>query len=369
MPVRCEIVNRRLRPSADFELVAFDRLSPEQLRILHPLPEDPGQYGVLIPKQGLWLGAKAVSHDAARILLDVSRAIDAPPAEVIKWVMDGILEIEIDGTFVSGPAAYGVLRNGSPQPAPPQDRIARISAAALVYAESLPVRDARWLSRRLYSYNALPSTPRKKYTERSAVDPEERSESATFLFEHYQAIPNGAWESWALRVCIDELNGIHFPYKLYVSPYPEDLLRTFGSIVRVFAGNRVVLFKAGKSGEGLLRPDKLVAYFSGFDQLTRVAEQLRLPMQNLRPHGVPFTKAFTSDGLLSWGMDPPIRQPLPGFHIESWRSWVCAKLAVAITHARQRPAEGVSPAAFALDRLELEGVDPATWAPSVSTWS
>jgi hypothetical protein len=117
---------------------------------------------------------------------------------------------------------------------------------------------------------------------------------------------------------------------------------------------------------GVLRPDKLVAYFATLDAVERAAAALAPRLRGIDAHGVPFTTALTSDGLLSWGCDPPSLSAAPAR--ESWRLWVTNRLADALMRAKVNPHAGVAPERFALARIALDGVDPDSWAPASVAW-
>jgi len=132
-------------------------------------------------------------------------------------------------------------------------------------------------------------------------------------------------------------------------------------------------WKIGADLAGLLRPDKIVAYFPDFDALARAAQILCERLDGLPAHGVPFTAEIGGGGLLSWGMDPPRDEALPWSGPESWRIWLANRLARALLDARAQtgtvetdPAPlnpPLAPWRFAVERLRLEGVDTDSWTP------
>ena len=104
--------------------------------------------------------------------------------------------------------------------------------------------------------------------------------------------------------------------------------------MRVLAG-RNVDFKIGDDAGGLLRPDKMVAYFGAREELDDVGAALRARLAGCPAHGVPFTAGLGDDGLLSWGLDPPeSERALSWLGRESWRLWLAAKLGAAIAFAK-----------------------------------
>ena len=152
--------------------------------------------------------------------------------------------------------------------------------------------------------------------------------------------------------------------KLYLSPSADALPRFWPVIVELFARCQVAAFKVGRDVSGLLRPDKIVAYPDSFEQLAALAATLQEHLQDCPAQGTPFTAGIDDAGLLSWGMDPPGEDRMPGSSLpESWRLWVTNRLAVALVTAKSAPGD-IEPWQFALRRLSIEGVDIKTWAPA-----
>jgi hypothetical protein len=143
------------------------------------------------------------------------------------------------------------------------------------------------------------------------------------------------------------------------------LREVFGTVLDVFASTRVTCFKVGLDVYGLLRPDKMVAYFDTIEQLQVTTELLTSKLAGCPAHGVPFTAEITGDGLLSWGIDPPHDlQALSWLERESWRLWLTNRLATALLAAKSAQSTTIAPWEFALGRIALEGVDIATWTPT-----
>lgn len=142
--------------------------------------------------------------------------------------------------------------------------------------------------------------------------------------------------------------------KLYVSPAPPALAGAFPLVAEAFAAGGVRSFKIGRGIEGLLRPDKIVAYFDDRAHLQAVAAQLAGSLAGCPVQGTPFTADAGCDGLLSWGVDPP--DWTAG---ASWRSWITRRLAQTLARTRR-----VDRVAAALDDIREAGVDPERWAPA-----
>jgi hypothetical protein len=132
---------------------------------------------------------------------------------------------------------------------------------------------------------------------------------------------------------------------------------------------QAICLKVGKNVGSLLRPDKLLVYFWSFDALMEASNYLALKLAGIPAQGVPFTSEIAGNGLLSWGIDPPVDQETLSWRgPESWRLWVTNHLARAIMAAKMAPACKIEPWHFALERLRLAGVDIETWTPTNTTW-
>ncbi len=101
-------------------LILFDRLTPEQQQALSGLEKDPDLYGILYPLTGAVHGIKSVGRDTALLYYTMQQPGPLPSyvkalagerfgKAIAQLILDGVLEIQRDGSFVSGPAAYNVL--------------------------------------------------------------------------------------------------------------------------------------------------------------------------------------------------------------------------------------------------------------------
>ena len=233
-------------------------------------------------------------------------------------------------------------------------RLAELSLRAIRTVAALPTSDVGLLARRLYSYGAAPFGRDAEL----AFGPGDNALSVLGLgpgdavreqlAQPYEASTLPGWISFS-RVG-RQVNDAP-ACKLYVSARPEALADAFPIVATSFARLEVGSFKIGRGAAGLLRSDKIVAYFDDQDHLDAVADALSRALRGTPAQGVPFTAEITGDGLLSWGRDP---RPIADAPPQSWRSWITGRLAEAIVAAR-RPGEDPAPAVS--KRLAAQGVE------------
>ena len=388
-PVGDRIAAATFRGNPELELTVLDRLAPEQRAALGDAEHDPELYGVLLPRRpAAGQRAKAVDRDTALLYLTLAQPGPVPAyvrsslgaqleATMTRLVLDGVLEIAHDGAFVSGPDALELLGVAQREQGDRDEgRIARLSREALRYAGALPITDMPLLAGRIYAYNRMPLSPAwlRRLPSRAAVAEHlglaAGGRTAALVgrswIQSSGADDGDVWRAWA-RPSREAANG-GTTHKLYISPKPAALPDALPVAVEVLARTAATGFKVGADLPGLLRPDKLVAYFAGFEALAEAAERLQSRLDGVPAHGVPFTAEITRDGLMSWGIDPPRGEQTLGVSGgESWRVWLAHRLAGALLAARSSAAP--EPWRFALERIRLEGVDPRTWAPSQAIWS
>jgi hypothetical protein len=378
---RVKLTDTPLRANPRLTLIPFAGLSEEERSGFGTLTNDPTLYGALRDERG---GVKVVDHESAR-LIESLRVPARPPgrlgadeASLTRLVLDGVLEVEIaEGAFISGSSAFDVVCE-VPSPRPPTTKTARLSEAALRYAERLDVEDALRLSARLYFYGRLPATPdwMARLASKASVERflgiEPGGPLARRLRRAWRAVepdpPNDGWFLWSARGT--SARGARDRFKLYVSPSPESVPAAFSAAVDAAAQAGAVALKVGNDASSLLRPDKIVLYFADFECVSAAASRLAEELAGCPGQGVPFTAELAdADGLLSWGIDPPRSEhTLEWQERESWRLWVTNRLALALVAAR-RDGGPLEPWRYALARIELDGVDSTTWAPRGDVWA
>jgi len=355
---------RRLRTSPRFELKRLEELSPEQRKPFEELTRDADFYGLLIPRPPAAATIKAVDRETAAMLtaLATPSPIGDLSDDIVDLVLDGILEIEHEGDFVCGADALPIVGHD----AVPGEGL---SIDALRYAEDLATGDVDTLTRALYLYNRIPASRfwTARFPDRDAVL---AHLGASTIPASWRVLPPAQSGGWINFHAVDRRNDRRDAptYKLYVSPRPENIRDAFEAVVRVLA-DRNADFKIGPDAGGLLRPDKMVAYFGAREELDDAAMALRARLAGCPAHGVPFTAALDDDGLLSWGLDPPeSERALSWLGRESWRLWLATKLGAAIAFAKTSSRGTVEPWRFAVERVRRLGVDIERWTPAETLW-
>jgi hypothetical protein len=375
----------RLRANPAYEVVSLDALPPSLADAAPDLRCTPDVYGVALPRSPGALAPKVVDCDTALLLLSLREPGPLPHFARVKLghradvvveslVLEGVLELERGGGFVSGPSAVADAAADAGA-----GRLARLSHAALAYGAALPVDDAGVLARRLYLYNTAPLTPARQAAlgDPAAVARRlglgagalHRTLAAAWWADAPPA--DGAtrhWYVWHPRDAADRAPSA-VGYKLYVSPSVEAVGDAFPLVVAALARRRPLPFKVGAHAHGLLRPDKLVIYLDRLEAVFELGDLLRHELRGVAAHGVPFTGPVGDAGLLSWGIDPPRVSWGRGEDARrSWRSRVTTRLAASLGAARAQGATPAAAARFAVERIRHAGVDPATWAPRSQEW-
>lgn len=397
MTIRQDLRARVFRANAAFTLIPLEEVAV-RLSLAGPLLDglraDDDCFGVAVPIGDPRLGAKAVCRETARLFNALREARPLPEylaetkgaqldRDLAGLVSDGLLEVEVGGEFRCGPAAQLALAEAR-LPIDPPALTARLSYEALRYAQSLPELDVRWLAARLYHFNHVPEGPvwRRRMATPADVqhmlgleaEPNRRTLRAAFDVHDTPNASDEGWRVWQLRSHAqapsnERLAGPRGTYKLYISPRPEALADALAKAIPIFADFGVCQFKLGRDRGNLLRADKFVAYFPDRSELERVAQAVAAEAAGLPAQGVPFTAAWGDDGLLSWGVDPPINERLSGWTgQESWRLWLVHRLARALAVARDESTP-VEPWVHALNRVALDGIDVATWTPTAELWA
>jgi len=319
---------------------------------------------------------RAISAPAR--LSDVVSAPLDPRLElaVAKLILDGVVKVKVGSDFLSGAAAFDHLYDFPPvsEPVGPAERL---SVRAAEYGEQLLPRSAADLAAKLYRYNSIPAGPR--WTSRlptfdatrdylgidgPAIARAARSHGWTFSISPTEQFH---WFGWTPRVhdarspTQDAPRATQKPrpiYKLYISVRAEHARAALEAVAPELFSSPAIALKIGAGVHGVLRPDKMVAYFWSRAKLAETAARLQPLVAGLPAHGVPFTASIGADGVLSWGIDPPVVSSDDAVvRRHSWRSRVAGRLAAALISAGAPGRSGLSASRFALARLRLDGID------------
>lgn len=399
---------RTLRTDPGFDLVPLERLDAETRSTVVSDAADAadtaGIWGLLRPVDdtaGEGLAPRVLSADTALLLLTLRTPGPCPDylrsglgarleGTIGRLVLDGVLDVEADGAFLTGPTAWAWLREPDPgvnsdaalvEPgivAARSTDALRHAAALVMFAEMPGPRLAGWL----YAFGRRPITAdqRERLPDAAAVrtwigeglDAGDRRALAIDWVE--AADDGGPWRSWRPRrpggASHRRPPSASRSYKLYVSAALDDVPTVLGAVARSLADAGGSLgFKVGRTLGQLQRPDKLVAYFTTFDALAGAAARLRNELGEVEPHGVPFSAAVDDVGVLSWAIDPPHGHAGSERGRASWRTWVTERLADALVDGRlaaRREGTVLDETALvglARARIALDGIDPTTWVP------
>ena len=289
-------------------------------------------------------------------------------SDVAAAILDGMLALRVGSRWVHGVDALDDLFPNEP---PTRNGVLhqlsdRALAAGARYAGERRRADF------LYSYGRLPVGERElaHLPDRAAtsrwlgIDP-----TPDWLRPWRQRDPQSAgwWNLWHLRDAPQHFSADQGMPKLYVSPHPDDLPDALRELCVTAAELGVPTVKVGSDAHAVYRPDKLVAYAVDLAQLDALATRLLPRLSGARAHGVPFTAERSEDGLLSWGMDPPLAETAPnasanpGASRMSWRQ-SCAEVAAAGLHRASDRDVGTA-TRMAKAWLWVNDIDPQTWAP------
>lgn len=380
-------LNLEFRANPNYKLLVLDEIPSEVDIAINELKSNPDCYAILQP-QIENLGVKAICQETAclyRRLTVPGRLLDALPspveienlnAAIAELVFDGVLELRVGEAFISGPEASSRIYQMNEGLG--TNRIAQLSYDALKYAQELRLDDTRLLSMRMYFYNRSPATPEWK---RRCRSPESIAEflgidlstaHGKILDRNWARIPlspeNDWWFMWQPKRRNRDREKT-LTYKLYISPQCDYIQDALQVLVTVLTNSQAKSFKVGNDVYGLLRPDKMVAYFNSMVDLQEAASELQKQLMGCPAQGTPFTAELGCDGLISWGIDPPSdRHVISWLGDRSWRLWITNNLATALSSAKVLSNSDAEPWQLALNRLSLEGINTSTWAPVDSNW-
>ncbi|MEO6123293.1 MAG: hypothetical protein ABIR32_06250 [Ilumatobacteraceae bacterium] len=334
--------------------------------------------GVLVAATGSGLPDKVVDCAGVAMFRSLAsgRCDQVAGDGMFRLLYDEIITIESGAGPVTGAAAFEQLESTN-QPDRPSGALSTMSYRALDTVARLRLPSREQICTRLYWFNRVPlsarwqrAIPGESVVRRWLGDTiasghqHERSNPSNLWVQAASVENAGGWLSFVRHDDRRELPSREFGYKLYLSPRPGQLHLVLP--LAVAATNETVTsrFKVGADAAGLLRPDKIVFYLADASEVTALADRLATALVGIDAQGVPFSAAMTSDGLLSWGGDPTEDESPIGGGRESWRLSVCRRLAESMFAAQRAGVAPATAVSFAARRLELDGVDIASFAPT-----
>lgn len=292
---------------------------------------------------------------------------------IARLVLDDVLRIDTPHGFVGGPRAHRAVfarRRTHVESRPRSD----LSVAVLADAACLPMPDAGRLTLELYLAHRRPVTPSDRQRLLTSARTLEvltagmDSRALDALANDWRRDPLPAdpdnWIHWSSRSAASARSSDGTSYKLYISPALDALPAAFQRAVPVLSARGASAFKIGGGAYALCRPDCFVVYVGTRRALEATAHSLRVALNGIPGHGVPFTAAIDDTGLLSWGVDfdEGVRRSR-AITQTSWRYWLCERLARFMTAAAESRHGPVS-WMFALDRLSLDGIEIPGFVPT-----
>lgn len=376
------LLHATFRSNPAFDLVEQGNLNQQELHALAGLSKDPEFFGIFRRKHTDAGGSVKLAYKEVALLFYFLQHAGQLPhyfksvyddevnLTIAKLVLEGILEIQADQRFYSGYAAQDLLyesSDGNPGSAHP---LLRMSASAISYAVQLNEVDTAWLASKLYAFNTVPlfTTPVNALKTFEEVEVYLRickndplNQELLKDWNKHEPDPKYSWISWSRKQNRRHDARLRPTYKIYISPVLEELPGVFEKAVRVLTASDAFSFKIGMNREGLLRPDKFVAYFTEFDHLLAAADRLAPVLKDHKAQGVPFTASLDDSGMLSWGMDSATDELLRNNEGGSWRAFVTEKLAASIALSKTEKLSREESVDFVLKKMMLEGIDTTTW--------
>jgi hypothetical protein len=303
---------------------------------------------------------------------------------VVQLVLDGVLEIQVAGCYVSGLEALDKMMP-LPKRAAAVDQCAdanytcKISRTAIDFALQSVYKHPRDIAWILYNFNRTPMhrgrlrrIPDIEAVARflglddkegwpgmpETVRPVRAERDAEGNFTPFFQV----WRSW--KIGRTKRSKDSAGYKVYLSPLPDETPEVFKIVKDTVADSGANSMKTGRVLSALLRADKLIVYFRTISGALEYAESLVRATSSFRGQGVPFTYQVAPDNcLISIGVDPPGKFGLDN----SWRRYVTDKLALAIQAFHRSKRD--DPIAYIRAHMSMFGVDVERWRPVSRDWT
>ncbi len=381
------ILNEEFRINPLYTLREWNIIGHREKELISGLHDEADVYGVFSPTTpGSSLSIKLAYHELALVYLHLTQSSllphyltasheDSFNQAIAQLILDQVLEIKWNEKFVSGAHATEALFGKSlsaDQHIP--DFISILSKQGIEYVLNLDEAEMRAIANRLYTYNTLPwdTSLKRNFNEntdtRDFVFSNSRVSLTSLLNKEWYLTTDPSkdhWLGWSRRHFVDTSSNLtdRGDYKLYISPVIHDLPQVMNVALPILTSSNAFSFKIGNGIQGLLRPDKMVAYFNNKSSLLSAAGELKNKFNDCKVQGVPFTAQIDDKGILSWGFDPPGSDVLDAIEGGSWRCRVTDQIALAIVQAKTEKLDHGQAIDFIGSKLFVTGINPYNWTP------
>ncbi len=375
------LLTEEFRPGLLYKLVEWNHAEQFVIELLTDLNNDPGLYGVFVPDKNLpGLTVKVAEKEVAMLYFHLHHFNTLPHyfiasnaanknETIARLVLDGIIEIKWKGNFVSGTAATTAVLGGYvfDDTAVPS-LLSALSLQAIHYVWMQHNQDLKSLAAKMYTFNTIPwdaamrNSFAAKHNTREFLFGKNNAVLEKHLDKKWIAVSSSeknGWFSWARPPEND--TGFIQTHKLFISPLMDDFPAVIAKSIPIINASAAINFKTGSNILGLLRPDKMVVYFMSEALLLQTAALLEKELEGCRVQGVPFSSQLDKNGLLSYGIDPPVSEVLDAIEGGSWRTTITDKLALAILHTKRDGLSWQQSLDFIKAFLISDSIDPNKW--------
>src|SRR5689334_10515803 len=260
------LLERKFRAGGLYRLIEWSRLESHLKEALTGLQDESEVFGVFEPvTRSANLPSKVAYREIALLYFHLQHNSNLPHYLIFSGdqkinetiaglLLDGIIEIEWQGKFVSGPGSLPAIYDSSGSDEPVPTYLSQLSLRAIHYAWMLNAANERSLASRLYTFNTVPwdanmkKTFHDKHSVRDFLFSSVDDNTMNGLNNKWNATntEKKEWLSWNRKVTRN-LKDVQSPriYKLYISPLINDLPLVLSRFVSVVNGSDAISFKIG----------------------------------------------------------------------------------------------------------------------------
>ncbi len=389
------ILEFKYRLNPVFSLTSPDELDPDLRRKYDKLAKKKSDYYILHAPPEAKLSVKIINNELAHFLNQLKKPSYLNEVEgsfrqgsredqeqfISGLLLNSVLEAEMVGEFISGVNAMNRILGVGPSFAGTADSsktyIQLLSERALHFAYHSALKNPRDISFLLYDFNRLPLSRRwlNRFPDQKSVTgffdldqndtwpgmpPEIKTSSSGQEGSHRERF-HRFWRYWRRRD--RKRPRSELSYKVYLSFKPLELAGIFREVREIAFDAGAYAIKLPRVLTGLLRPDKLIVYFTDYLSASEFAGRMILQTVDNTPHGTPFTFQLDPENSgITLGVDPPRERS----ERLSWRLYLTAKLALAIQGARRDHTGDYLD--YIYTHMRTIGVDSKNWRPASDHW-